>query len=294
MSWLKKLFSSKINTEVKKKKEVPEGVWSKCRECSSVLYHGEVERNMHVCPKCDHHMHFSAYKRLESLFDEGSMLVFADDIGPSDHLKFKDTKKYKDRIIAAQKKTNGEEALLVAHGSLYEMPIVACAFEFAFIGGSMGTAVGERFIRAVNKALKMKAPLICFAASGGARMQEGIKSLMQMAKTSAGLTKLDEAKLPFISVLTHPTMGGVSASLAMLGDVIIAEPKALIGFAGPRVIEQNIRQVLPEGFQRSEFLLEHGAIDMIVDRREMRETLSRLLTKMLKQPSVDFAKEAHG
>lgn len=297
MSWLKKLFSKKIHTEFKKKKEVPEGVWSKCPGCASVLYHGEVERNLHVCPKCGHHMHFAARKRLESFLDEGSMLEFAGDIEPSDHLKFKDTKKYKDRILAAQKKTHNNEALVVAHGTLCSMPVVACAFEFGFIGGSMGSAVGERFIRAVNKALKMKAPLICFAASGGARMQEGIVSLMQMAKTSAGLMKLDKAKLPFISVLTHPTMGGVSASLAMLGDLIVAEPNALIGFAGPRVIEQNIRQVLPEGFQRSEFLLEHGAIDMIVDRREMRECIAKLLAKLLKQPTLDgvqLAHEAHG
>tara|TARA_B100000508_G_C11442994_1_gene269810 strand:- start:648 stop:1373 length:726 start_codon:yes stop_codon:yes gene_type:complete len=238
-------------------------------------------------------MHFAAHKRLESFLDEGSMLEFADEVEPSDHLKFRDTKKYKDRIVAAQKKSHRREALAVAHGTLYEMPVVTCAFEFAFIGGSMGTAVGERFIRAVNKALKMKAPLICFASSGGARMQEGILSLMQMAKTSAGLTKLDEAKLPFISVLTNPTMGGVSASLAMLGDVIVAEPKALIGFAGPRVIEQNIRQVLPEGFQRSEFLLEHGAIDMIVDRRHMRDSLAKLIAKLLKHGDLDGAKQTH-
>jgi acetyl-CoA carboxylase carboxyl transferase subunit beta len=284
MSWLKKLFSSNIQRgTTEKKKDIPEGVWSKCVDCQAVIFGEELERYLYVCPRCNHHMYISARARLESFFDPKTMRVFAKEVVPVDRLKFKDTKKYTDRIISAQKNTGTKDAILVADGALFGLPVIACAFEFAFIGGSMGAAVGESFFRAVNKAIDAQCALVCFSASGGARMQEGLISLMQMSKTSAALARLDEQGLPYISVLTDPTMGGVSASLAMLGDIIVAEPKALIGFAGPRVIEQTVREVLPEGFQRSEFLLEYGAIDMIVDRREMRLRLANIIAKLTKQ-----------
>lgn len=280
MSWFKKLLPSKIHTEATSKKGVPEGLWAKCEACSAVLYRAEVDRNQEVCPKCNHHHRLSARKRLERFLDADSWTEIAVDVVAVDRLKFRDTKKYKDRLAAAQKATDEKDALIAYKGNLCSRPVVAVAFEFAFMGGSMGAAVGERFVQAVNVCLSSRVPLICFSASGGARMQEGLLSLMQMAKTSAALAKLSEQEIPYISVLTDPTMGGVSASLAMLGDIIIAEPKALIGFAGPRVIEQTVRQTLPEGFQRSEFLLEHGAIDMILDRRELRDRISRLLAKL--------------
>lgn len=290
MSWFKKLLPSRIRTETVTKKGVPEGLWSKCDKCAAILYRSELERNLEVCPKCDFHMRLSARKRLEYFLDEAPQVEIGADVVPVDRLKFRDLKKYKDRLSAAQKDTNEKEALVVLRGQLFGMSIVAAAFEYGFIGGSMGAAVGERFVRAVNTCLEFKIPFICFTASGGARMQEALISLMQMAKTSAALAKLAEEGIPFISVLTDPTMGGVSASLAMLGDIIICEPKALIGFAGPRVIEQTVREKLPEGFQRSEFLLKHGAVDMIVDRRQMRETVVRLLAKLTRQRIVFEAK----
>lgn len=280
MSWLKKLLPSRIRTESAQKKGVPEGLWTKCDACQAVLYRAEMERNLEVCPKCGHHHILSARKRLAHFLDPQSALELAADVEAVDRLKFRDSKKYKDRLIAAQKSTDEKEALIVMQGRLQEMPIVAAAFEFNFMGGSMGTAVGERFVQAAQTSLANYMPLVCFAASGGARMQEGLFSLLQMAKTSAALAKLSAAGIPFISILTYPTMGGVSASLAMLGDIIVAEPNALIGFAGPRVIEQTVREVLPEGFQRSEFLLEHGAIDLIIDRRELRDRVARLLAQL--------------
>jgi acetyl-CoA carboxylase carboxyl transferase subunit beta len=283
MSWFKKLLPSRIRTDAVNKKGVPEGLWSKCDKCAAVLYRSELERNMEVCPKCGYHMRVSARKRLEYFLDEGPQIEIGADVLPVDKLKFRDLKKYKDRLVAAQKDTGEKEALVVLRGRLYDLPLVAAAFEYGFIGGSMGAVVGERFVRAVNASLEFKIPFVCFSASGGARMQEALISLMQMAKTSAALAELSEQGIPFISVLTDPTMGGVSASLAMLGDIIIAEPKALIGFAGPRVIEQTVRETLPEGFQRSEFLLAHGAVDMIVDRGQMRETIVRLLAKLTRQ-----------
>lgn len=278
MSWFKRLLP-KISTSVKKK-GVPEGIWSKCTACEAVLYHAELERNFFVCPKCDHHMRITARQRLDFFLDEGDREEIGMHILPEDRLKFRDSKKYKDRLSAAQKETGETEALVAMHGKINGMPLVVAAFEFSFIGGSMSYAVGERFTAAVLAAIQHKVPFICFATSGGARMQEGLFSLFQMAKTATVLTQLSRAKLPFISVLTDPTMGGVSASLATLGDIIIAEPKALMGFAGPRVIEQTIRQTLPEGFQRSEFLMQQGAIDMIVDRRHMKETVERLFAKL--------------
>lgn len=283
MSWLKKLLPSRIRTETSSKKGVPEGVWSSCTSCSSILYSRELEKRMCVCPKCGHHMPLSARARLMQFFDEGTGQELAQDIHATDWLKFKDSKRYKDRLLAAEKKTGEKEALIVMKGQLFSMSVVASAFEFDFIGGSMGSALGERFVQGVNEALRSHTAYVCFCASGGARMQEGLVSLMQMAKTSAAITRLHQAGLPFISVLTDPTMGGVSASLAMLGDVIIAEPKALIGFAGPRVIEQTVREKLPEGFQRSEFLLEHGAIDQVVERRQLRPTIARLIAKLMRQ-----------
>ncbi len=279
MTWFEKILP-KIRTE-SSKKAIPEGVWTKCSGCESVLYRAELERNQDVCPKCNHHMRISARRRLELFFDPETIEEVAGNLEPVDHLNFKDLKKYKDRIAQAQKSTDEKDALVVMRGEVEGMPIVAAAFEFKFMGGSMGSVVGERFVRAVNTALEHNVPLICFSASGGARMQEALFSLMQMAKTSAALNKLQKRNLPFISVLTDPTMGGVSASFAMLGDLNVAEPNALIGFAGPRVIEQTVREKLPEGFQRSEFLLEHGAIDMIIDRREMRSKLSSLLSMMM-------------
>lgn len=281
MSWFNKIFPTKIETEKGGRKGVPEGIWSKCPECDAVLYRAELERNLFVCPKCEHHIRLTARQHLDQFLDQEGRDEIASDVEAHDHLKFRDSKKYKDRLTAAQKKTGEKEALVVMKGKVRSVPIVACAFEFGFIGGSMGSAVGERFVQGVNAALENKSAFVCFATSGGARMQEGLVSLMQMAKTSAALAKLAEHQLPYISILTDPTMGGVSASLAMLGDVNIAEPKALIGFAGPRVIEQTVRETLPEGFQRSEFLLEHGALDMIVDRRQLRDTVARLVAKMM-------------
>jgi acetyl-CoA carboxylase carboxyl transferase subunit beta len=277
MSWFEKLMPSRIKTEGKGKRTVPEGIWIKCPDCDAVLYRTELERNQEVCPKCDHHMRISARRRLDLFLDPEPREEIGAQLGPTDPLKFKDSKKYTDRIKQAQKSTDESDALVVMRGQIDGVPLVAAAFEFRFMGGSMGSVVGERFVRAVNTSLDHNVPLVCFSASGGARMQEALLSLMQMAKTSAALARLSKAGIPFFSVLTDPTMGGVSASLAMLGDVNIAEPNALIGFAGPRVIEQTVRETLPEGFQRSEFLLEHGAIDMIVDRREMRERIASLL-----------------
>lgn len=284
MSWLEKILE-KSNIVSSRKASIPEGVWTKCTSCEQVLYHAELERNLEVCPKCDHHMRMSARRRLETFLDENNRVELADELEPQDKLKFRDSKKYKDRISAAQKSSGEKDALVVMKGELLGQPIVACAFEFSFMGGSMGSVVGARFVRVVEAAIENKCGLVCFSASGGARMQEALMSLMQMAKTSAALERLSKNGLPFISVMTDPTMGGVSASLAMLGDVNIGEPKALIGFAGRRVIEQTVREDLPEGFQRSEFLLDHGAIDMIVDRREMRQRVGSLMAKMTNKPS---------
>ena len=280
MSWLKKLLPSKIRTETSQKKGVPEGIWVKCKQCNEVLYRTELLKNLSVCPKCDHHHRISARERLAQFLDELGQDEIAVDLEPIDRLKFRDSKKYKDRILQAQKATGEKEALIVLKGTLRQQPVVASAFEFAFMGGSMGATVGEKFVRAVNVAMAEKRAYVCFTASGGARMQEGLFSLMQMAKTSAALAKLADMGLPFIVVLTDPTMGGVSASFASLGDVIIAEPDALIGFAGPRVIEQTVRQTLPDGFQRSEFLLEHGHIDMIVARKALRNTIAEMIAKL--------------
>ena len=280
------MLPSRIRTGTSSKKGVPEGLWSKCDSCGSVLYRSELERNLEVCPKCDYHIRVSARKRLAYFLDLDTGVEIAADVGPEDKLKFRDLKKYKDRLSVAQKETGEKEALVAMRGELCDLPVVAVAFEYGFIGGSMGAAVGERFVRAINTCLDQHIPFVCFSASGGARMQEALISLMQMAKVSAALAQLAEQGIPYISVLTDPTMGGVSASLAMLGDVIIAEPNALIGFAGPRVIEQTVRERLPEGFQRSEFLLKHGAIDMILHRSEMREVIARLLAKFTKQRSA--------
>ncbi|MCG7543097.1 acetyl-CoA carboxylase, carboxyltransferase subunit beta [Pseudoalteromonas sp. MM17-2] len=285
MSWLEKILPK--TTKSSGKKEIPEGVWAKCTSCDSILYKAELEKAMNVCPKCDHHMRISARKRLELFLDDAGRAELGEQYEPKDILKFKDSKKYSDRISAANKSSGEKDALVAMKGQLKGIPVAAVSFEFAYMGGSMGSVVGARFVEAVNVCLEHNMPLVCFSASGGARMQEALMSLMQMAKTSAALAKMSEKGLPFISVLTDPTMGGVSASLAMLGDVNIAEPKALIGFAGPRVIEQTVRETLPEGFQRSEFLLEHGAIDMIVDRREMRDTVARLLAKLMNLPSTE-------
>ncbi|RKZ80313.1 MAG: acetyl-CoA carboxylase carboxyl transferase subunit beta [Gammaproteobacteria bacterium] len=285
MSWFEKLIPSKIRTTARSR-SVPEGVWCKCPACDAVLYRAELERNLHVCPKCNHHQRINARTRLESFLDEGDHPEIAADVKPVDTLKFKDSKRYKDRITQAQKTTGENDALLAMEGTINDLPIVAVSFDFGFMGGSMGAVVGEKFVRAAQVALDKKVPLICFSASGGARMQEGLFSLMQMAKTSTILAQLSKAGVPFVSVLTDPTMGGVSASLAMLGDINVAEPKALIGFAGPRVIEQTVRETLPEGFQRSEFLVEHGAIDMIIDRRDMRDRLTSILAMLQKRAAV--------
>ena len=285
MSWLSKLMPARIRTDGNNAKgKVPEGLWEKCDGCGAVLYRPELERNLEVCPKCGHHHAIAARRRLLAFFDEGSSEELFAELEPVDALKFKDSKKYRDRILAAQKATGEKDALIAMRGLLKAHPAVACAFEFAYMGGSMGSVVGEKFTRAAEAALEERMPLVCFAATGGARMQEGLFSLMQMAKTSAVLARLRRAGVPFVSVLTHPTTGGVSASLGMLGDINVGEPKALIGFAGPRVIEQTVRETLPEGFQRSEFLLEHGAIDFIVDRREMRDKLADVLGLLLRQP----------
>jgi len=284
VSWFTRILP-KISTV--KTKGVPEGVWSKCTSCLSMLYVSDLDKNQHVCPKCSHHVRIGARKRLGYFMDAGAVEL-AKHIQAVDHLKFKDTKKYRDRLTAAKRSSQEDEALVVMEGKVQGIPLVACAFDFGFIGGTMSSAVGDRFVIAAQAAMQAKVPLVCFATSGGARMQEGVFSLFQMAKTSAVLAKLSEASLPFISVLCDPTMGGVSASLATLGDVIIAEPKALIGFSGPRVIQQTIREELPEGFQRSEFLLSHGAVDMIVDRRHMRTRIAGLLAAFLHLPAPDI------
>ncbi len=283
MSWFEKLMPSRISTE-KRTRSVPQGVWMKCPECDEQLYRKEVERNLSVCPKCDHHMRIGARARLDYFLDAGSQQEIAANLEPQDPLRFRDSKRYRDRVVQAQKKTGEKDALVAVKGALKGRPVVACAFEFAFMGGSMGSVVGERFCRAAAVSAETRAPLISFSASGGARMQEALFSLLQMAKTSAALARLSELRIPFVSVLTDPTTGGVSASLAMLGDVNVAEPKALIGFAGPRVIEQTVRQKLPEGFQRSEFLLDHGAVDMIIDRRRLRDEIAALLAKLENRP----------
>ncbi|MGY0503922.1 acetyl-CoA carboxylase, carboxyltransferase subunit beta [Luteimonas sp. e5] len=286
MSWLKKLTSSRIRTEGagERKRNVPEGLWEKCDRCSAVLYRPELVENLEVCPKCGFHMPIRARARLDAFLDAGRRKEIGARLGPVDVLKFRDQKKYVDRIRAAQKATGERDALITLEGALKGRPIVASAFDFAYMGGSMGSVVGERFSLGVERAVEIGSPFVCFAASGGARMQESLFSLMQMAKTSAALGRLRARGLPYISVLTHPTTGGVSASFAMLGDINIAEPEALIGFAGPRVIEQTVREKLPEGFQRSEFLLEHGAIDQICDRRELRDRIAELCALMLKLP----------
>ena len=287
MSWLKKLMPSGIRTDnaSAKRRSVPEGLWEKCDRCGAVLYRPELEENLEVCPKCSHHRPIRARARLAALLDPGSTSEIGAALGPTDVLRFKDQKKYSDRIKAAQKSTGERDALIAMQGTLKQRPLVACSFDFAYMGGSMGSVVGERFARAAETALELGCPMVCFTATGGARMQESLFSLMQMAKTSAALGRRRAAGLPYIAVLTHPTTGGVSASLAMLGDINIAEPEALIGFAGPRVIEQTVRETLPEGFQRSEFLLEHGAIDQICDRRELRERLAHLFALLMRQPT---------
>jgi acetyl-CoA carboxylase carboxyl transferase subunit beta len=284
MSWFEKLMPSRISTE-KRTRSVPEGVWIKCARCDAQLYRNELERNLQVCPKCGFHMRIGARQRLDFFLDADSQQELSARLEPEDPLRFRDSKRYRDRLSQAQKKTGEKDALVAVTGTLLGRPVVACAFEFNFMGGSMGSVVGERFARAAQHATDNGMPLISFSASGGARMQEGLFSLLQMAKTSAALARLGEKRVPYISVLTDPTTGGVSASLAMLGDVNIAEPGALIGFAGPRVIEQTVRQKLPEGFQRSEFLLDHGAIDMILDRREMSAQIADLLAKFEQRPS---------
>ena len=281
MSWLKNAIPPKIKRILGKvKKSMPEGLWHKCPACQSVLYRTDLEKNNQVCPNCSFHNRISARERLDLLLDSPGRIELGQKISPIDPLKFKDTKSYESRISSSQESLNENDALIVLKGKIESLPVIIAVFEFKFMGGSMGSVVGEKFIIGLNDAIKDKSPFICITASGGARMQEGLLSLMQMAKTSAALTKLSKAKLPFISILTDPTMGGVSASFAMLGDIIIAEPKALIGFAGPRVIEQTVREKLPEGFQRSEFLLEHGAIDMIVDRRQLRKTITGLISHL--------------
>ncbi|KMV73126.1 acetyl-CoA carboxylase, carboxyltransferase subunit beta [Rosenbergiella epipactidis] len=284
MSWIERILN-KTNVAPARKASIPEGIWTKCTSCGQVLYRAELERNLEVCPKCDHHMRMHGRDRLNTFLDQGTTLELGSELEPRDLLKFRDSKKYKDRIVAAQKETGEKDALIAMKGQLHGMPVVAVAFEFSFMGGSMGAVVGARFVRAAEQALEDGCPLICFSASGGARMQEALTSLMQMAKTSAALAKMRDRGLPYISVLTDPTMGGVSASFAMLGDLNIGEPKALIGFAGPRVIEQTVREKLPPGFQRSEFLIEKGAIDMIIRRPELRFKLASLLAKMMNLPA---------
>ncbi|MDP2226658.1 MAG: acetyl-CoA carboxylase, carboxyltransferase subunit beta [Moraxellaceae bacterium] len=283
-SWLEKILPN-VGTNVDERKtSVPEGLWRKCPKCDAVLYKPELDRSQNVCPKCDHHMRINARERLDMFLDQEGREEFAMDLVPVDLLKFKDSKKYKDRLVAAQKETGEKDALIAMKGHLNGLPLVTVAFEFGFMGGSMGSVVGAKFVRAAEFCLEHRIPLVCFAASGGARMQEALFSLMQMARTSAALEKMKMQGVPFISVMTDPVYGGVSASLAMLGDINAAEPNALIGFAGPRVIEQTVRQKLPEGFQRSEFLVEHGAIDIIIHRHEMRDTLFRLLAKLTHYP----------
>ena len=285
MAWFENIVPSRIKTE-RRSRSVPEGLWIKCTACDAPLYRAELERNLHVCPKCGHHMRIGARERLQRFLDPDTGTEIGAGIRPEDPLRFRDSKRYKDRLSAAQKNTGEQDALVVLAGALEGMPIVSCAFEFQFLGGSMGSVVGERFRRAVDHAIRERCPLVCFSASGGARMQEALFSLLQMAKTSAALADLAAEGLPFISVLTDPTTGGVSASLAMLGDLNVAEPRALIGFAGPRVIQQTVRETLPEGFQRSEFLLDHGVIDLIIDRRQMRERLAQALRMLMRRPST--------
>ncbi|MCK9512655.1 MAG: acetyl-CoA carboxylase, carboxyltransferase subunit beta [Pigmentiphaga sp.] len=286
MSWLDKLLPPRIkHSDAQTARRVPEGLWTKCPSCEAVLYQDDLKSNLMVCPKCSHHLRLSGRDRLDVLLDRDGRVEIGSDITPVDSLKFRDTKRYPDRLKEAVAQTGESEALVVMSGAIHTQPVVAAAFEFQFMGGSMGSVVGERFVRGVQAAIANRAPFICIAASGGARMQESLLSLMQMAKTNAMLTRLAAAKLPFISVLTDPTMGGVSASFAFMGDVVIAEPKALVGFAGPRVIEQTVREKLPEGFQRAEFLLDKGAIDMIVDRRKMRTELAQLIALLRRQPT---------
>ncbi len=286
MSWLRKLVPSRIETDSRKgRRGVPEGVWTQCSACSAVLYRGELERNLKVCPKCAHHMRLRARERLDAFLDPEPRVEIGTDVEPVDFLRFKDSKRYRDRISQSQKATQEKDALVVLRGQLKGLPVVAAAFEFSFMGGSMGSVVGERFVRGVDAAIDSNSALVCFSASGGARMQEALMSLMQMAKTSTALARLRARALPYISIMTDPTTGGVSASLAMLGDINLAEPRALIGFAGPRVIEQTVRETLPEGFQRSEFLLDHGALDRVVDRREMRDVVARMLAMLMRQPA---------
>ena len=285
MSWFRKLLPPKIKpASTTQKKAVPEGLWSKCPSCQATLYFTDLENNQHVCPKCNYHNRISARVRLDLFFDPEGRAEIGSEVVPVDTLKFRDSKKYIDRLEDAEKSTGETDALVVVQGTVKGVPLIAAAFEFKFMGGSMGSVVGERFARAVEACSDEKLPFLCYTASGGARMQEGLLSLMQMAKTTAALHMLSKARLPFISVLTDPTMGGVSASFAFLGDVVIAEPGALIGFAGPRVIEQTVRETLPEGFQRAEFLLEKGAIDLIVDRRQMRDRVAQLMTLLQKEP----------
>ncbi len=283
-SWFEKLIPSRIRIQASTKRTVPEGVWAKCPGCNAILYRAELDRNLEVCPKCNHHNRIGARRRLDAFLDPDHREEIGAELESLDPLKFKDLKKYKDRLVQAQKQSSEKDALIVMRGRLKDSPIVAAAFEFSFMGGSMGSVVGERFVRGVNAALELNAPYVCFSASGGARMQESLFSLMQMAKTSAALARMREAALPFVSVMTDPTMGGVSASLAMLGDLNIAEPGALIGFAGPRVIEQTVREKLPEGFQHSEFLMDKGALDMILDRRDLRERIADLLAILAHRP----------
>ena len=288
LSWFEKLMPTSIRTDSSTKRGVPEGLWTKCTACSAVLYRAELERNLDVCPKCNHHMRVFGRKRIAMFLDEGPTEEIGANLVPYDKLKFKDSKKYKDRLLQAQKNTNEKDALIVLKGKVKGVPVVVAAFDFRFMGGSMGSVVGERFLKGATTAMEEKIPFICFSASGGARMQEALYSLMQMAKTSAVLARLAKNRIPYISVLTDPTMGGVSASFAMLGDVHIAEPKALIGFAGPRVIEQTVGGQLPEGFQRSEFLLEHGAIDMVVDRRDLRDRIVSLVLMLSNKPATQI------
>jgi acetyl-CoA carboxylase carboxyl transferase subunit beta len=285
MSWLQKLLPPRIKREDgSPRKAVPEGLWSKCEACEAVLYRTDLEKNLDVCPKCGHHARIGARARIDMLLDAEGRAEIGAEVAPLDPLKFKDSRRYPDRLQEAQAETAEADALVVVQGSVHTLPVVLAAFEFRFLGGSMGSVVGERMVRGIDCCVEQEMPFVCVAASGGARMQEGLFSLMQMAKTCAALTRLAAARQPFVSVLTDPTMGGVSASFAMIGDVVMAEPRALIGFAGPRVIEQTVRETLPEGFQRAEFLLQHGAIDMIVDRRERRATLARTLALLTRRP----------
>ena len=293
-NWLDKIVPSVIRSEPSQKSTVPEGLWKKCPKCESVLYRPELEKNLEVCPKCQHHMRLTARKRIDIFLDPKGRVEIAPELAPNDRLKFKDSKKYKDRLVANQKATGEKDALVCFQGEVLDIPVVVAAFEFKFLGGSMGTVVGEKFTRAANIAMEERIPLVCFSASGGARMQEALASLMQMAKTAAVLERMKIMGIPFISVMTDPVFGGVSASLAMLGDVNVSEPNALIGFAGPRVIEQTVREKLPEGFQRSEFLLEHGVIDMIVSRHQLRSRLASILSKLTGRPHPDSGELDNG